>query len=271
MNKKFNIGIVGCGAIGSEIAKAIQIRFQKKAKLAALCDIDIAKAKKLSSNLKTKPSVLNEARLIQRCDLVVEASSAKASASIARKAILAGRDVLVMSVGGLLLDKNIFKLVQKKQRRIFIPSGAICGIDGVKASNIGKIKKVTLTTTKPPQGFKGAPYVLKKKINLDNIKGEKILFSGNALGAVRAFPQNINVAATLSLAGIGPTKTKVKIIASSMVKRNTHKIEIEAESGKIITETQNVPSPDNPKTSYLAVLSAIATLDGILSEVKIGT
>lgn len=265
------IGIIGCGAIGSTIAKAIEKRFKNRARLIALCDIDNAKAKKLSASLNAKLSVISQDQLFRKCSLVIEASSAKISASITRKAILAGCDVLVMSVGGLLFDKSLFKLAELKKRHIFIPSGAICGVDGLKAANIGKIKSVTLTTTKPPQGFKGAPYVIEKKIDLDKIKGDRLIFSGNALSAVGAFPANINVAATLSLAGIGAKKTKVNIVASSRVKQNIHKVEIDSESGKITTETQNVPSPDNPKTSYLAILSAIATLEGILSEVKVGT
>ena len=134
-----------------------------------------------------------------------------------------------------------------------------------------KINKVILTTKKPPKAFLGAPYVLKKKIRLDNIDKDTVLFEGDASQAIKAFPQNINVAATLSMAGIGPEATVVRIVASPTISRNIHEIEIESDAGKIIIRCENVVHPDNPKTSYLAVLSAIATLKQVLEPIKIGT
>jgi len=179
---------------------------------------------------------------------------------------------MIMSVGGIIKHyKELEVLAEEKKARIFIPSGAICGIDGLKAARLGKINKVTLTTKKHPKAFLGVPYLLKKKIRLDNIDKDTVLFEGDALQATKAFPQNINVAATLSIAGIGPELTTVRIVASPTINRNIHEIEIESEVGKIITRTENVIHPDNPKTSYLAVLSAIATLKQILGPIKIGT
>ncbi len=162
-------------------------------------------------------------------------------------------------------------MAEEKRARIFIPSGAIAGIDGLKASNCAKIKKVTLTTKKPPQAFLGNPYLLKRKVRLDNINEDTVIFEGSALLAVRVFPQNINVAATLSIAGIGADKTTVRIVASPNLTRNIHEVEIESEAGRIITRTENIAHPDNPKTSYLAVLSAIAALKQVLEPMKIGT
>ena len=179
---------------------------------------------------------------------------------------------MIMSVGGILQHyKELLILAKEKNARVFIPSGAICGLDGLKAASCGKINKVTLTTKKPPQAFLGSPYLLKRKIRLDNIKEDTVLFEGNALTAIRAFPQNINVAATISIAGIGPEDTTVRIVASPHITRNIHEIEIESESGIISTRTENVIHPDNPKTSYLAVLSAQAALRQILEPIKIGT
>jgi aspartate dehydrogenase len=179
---------------------------------------------------------------------------------------------MIMSVGGIIEHyKELEVLTREKNARIFIPSGAICGIDGLKAATFGKINKVILTTKKPPKAFLGLPYVLKKKIRLDNINEDTVLFEGDALSAIRSFPQNINVAATLSIAGIGPDNTLVRIMASPNITKNIHEIEIESDAGTIFTRTENVVHPDNPKTSYLAVLSAIATLKQILEPIKIGT
>jgi aspartate dehydrogenase len=266
------IGIIGCGTIGAKLAKYIDAGLKGKAQLVAISDIDEQKTRDLAAALSPAPKISESGAVIEAADLVIEAASAKVSFDIAKRTISAGKDVLVMSTGGLLKDyKALFELAKEKDANIYLPSGAICGLDGLKGAKFSKIEKVTLTTRKPPQGLKGAPYVVKNNIDLDKIKTETVLFEGNALEAMEGFPANINVAATLSLCGIGSDKTKVKIIASPLITRNIHEVEAEGEFGKLTSRTENVPSPDNPKTSYLAILSAIATLNGILERVKIGT
>ncbi|MFH1201934.1 MAG: aspartate dehydrogenase [Candidatus Omnitrophota bacterium] len=268
--KKLKIGIVGCGAIGSFLGRRITNGFAKKAILVAISDIDYNKAKILRASLKRKPRVLDLSRLIKKSDLVIEAASSLVSGKICRKVIKAGKDIMVMSVGGLLGEDSILKLARKRNCNIHIPSGAISGIDAVKAAKMGKIKKVILTTRKPPQALKGAPFMIKNRINLDNIRKETIIFEGSAKEATRAFPQNINVAATLSLAGIGAKDTQVRIISSPAYSRNIHEVEVIGDFGRIICRTENTPSEENPKTSYLAMLSALALLKQILDPVKIG-
>ena len=266
------IGIIGCGTIGSRIAAYIDRNLKGKASVVALSDVDKVKATRLRSRLKSRPAVTGIEGLIKSSDLVIESASAKVSGEIALKTVRSGKDIMVMSTGGLLKNyKLLFELAEKKSSNIYLPSGAICGLDGLKGARLAGIERVSLTTTKPPEGFRGAPYVVKHGIDLDRIKGERLLFEGDALKAMEGFPANINVAATLSLCGLGPKKTKVRIIASAKTKRNTHEIEAEGEFGKLVAKTENVPSPDNPKTSYMAVLSAIATLEGILGRVKVGT
>lgn len=266
------IGIAGCGAIGSKIAESVGSQLKKKAVLSALYDIDSAKVQGLSGRLRKKGIIVSSiTELIENSDLVVEASSAASAADIARKAIGRGRDCLVMSVGGLFGAEDIFALAQKKGCCVYVPSGAIAGIDALKAHKLAGIKKVTLTTRKGPRALKGAPYVIKKKINLDGIKEETVIFEGSAASAAAFFPQNINVAAVLSLAGLGKEKTRVRIITSADYSRNIHEIEIESGAGKTFIRCDNNPCPDNPRTSYLAVLSAIAVLKGIFEPVKIGT
>lgn len=269
--KKIKIGIVGVGTIGSRLAKTIVKDFKIQAQLIGICDIDKNKIKNLQKILKNKIPILPLENLIKKSDLIIESASAKISHQVVKKAILNNKDVMIMSVGGLLGDNDLFSLAKKHNIKIYIPSGAISGIDAIKAANLVKINKVTLTTRKPPKSLIGAPYILKRKINLDKIKKETVLFDGNALNAAKGFPGNINVAAILSLAGIGPEKTKVKIVTSPKYTKNIHEIEIISSAGIIKTQTQNLACPDNPKTSYLAVLSAIATLKQILEPVKIGT
>jgi len=276
-------GIVGCGTIGIQIAKAIETRLKDKAVLSAVCDIDQLKIDNFLSKIKSRPYVCLPCTgakrqvhgslidLIRRSDFVVEAASASISAEVAKKALTAKKNVLIMSVGGLLKDASVISLAKKVKVQLYIPSGALAGLDGLKSASIAKIDKVMLTTKKSPKALAGAPYLEKNNIDLASIKEEKIIFQGTAFEAVNGFPKNINVAATLSLASLGPKKTMVRIVAVPGLKTNIHEVEVEGEFGKLFTRTENLPSPDNPKTSFLAALSAIATLEGALNNIKIGT
>ena len=266
------VGIIGCGTIGRELAIACQKRFQEEVTLEALSDTDAVRARKLQKNLKPKPQILTADALIRRCDLVIEAASKDSVHDICKKTLSLGKDVMIMSVGGILgREKELFKLAKTHRCCLYFPSGGVVGIDGLKAAGIGKIHRVLLTTRKPPQGFEDAPYVIKHNLNLKNLKEEKILFEGDAAAAVRGFPKNINVSATLSLAGIGAKKTKVRIIAAPHMLVNVHEVYVVGDFGSFYTRTENFPSEQNPRTSRLAVLSAVATLERILKNVKIGT
>ncbi|MCK9604038.1 MAG: aspartate dehydrogenase [Candidatus Omnitrophica bacterium] len=272
MGKLLKVGIVGCGAIGTSLAKAVFSDFSSSARLTGLYDTEIEKAQKLADKFNNPELVvLSLEDLINKADLVIEATKAQFSFGIAQKSINASRDIMVMSVGGLIQRfEELETLAKEKNARVFIPSGAICGIDGLKAASCSKINKVTLTTRKPPKAFQGVAYVAEKKIDLEHLKEDLVIFEGSAREATKSFPQNINVAATLSMAGIGPENTLVRIIASPNITQNIHEIEVESDAGKITTRTENVIHPDNPKTSYMAVLSAIAVLKQILEPIKIG-
>lgn len=273
MFKRLKIGIVGCGAIGTSLAKFIVKELSSQAELSGLYDIDPSKSKKLSDSISKKKnlSVSGLRQLIDRSRLIIEAASGAGSWDIARNSLSSGRDIMIMSTGGVAgRFKELSLLAKKNNAMVHIPSGAISGIDAVKASRLGKIKSVTLTTRKNPLSFQGVKYIENRGIELGRIKKDTVLFCGPAKEAVKYFPQNINVAAVLGLAGIGQERTIVKIIASPRTKRNIHEIKIESGAGTIITRTENVLHPDNPKTSFLAVLSAMETLRQIMEPVRIG-
>jgi aspartate dehydrogenase len=267
------VGIIGCGTIGKELGLACQKRFSEQVTLEAISDTDHAKARKLQKMLKKfRPKILPVDDLIKHCDLIIEAASTQASYEAAKKALSEGKDVMIMSVGGILgKEKEIFELAKTHRCCLYLPSGGVVGIDGLKAAGIGTIHRVMLTTRKPPQGFEDAPYVVRHNINLKNLKEEKVLFEGDAAAAVRYFPKNINVSATLSLAGIGAKRTKVRIIACPHMLVNVHEVYVVGDFGSFYTRTENFPSEQNPRTSRLAILSAVATLERILRNVKIGT
>jgi len=181
---------------------------------------------------------------------------------------------MVMSTGALIdedLFRKISRIAKKQGRKVYVPSGAIVGLDNIKAAVVRPIEEVILVTRKPPQSFEGAPLIVKRRINLSQLDKPLLLFEGSAREAVKLFPKNVNVSASLSLAGIGPDRTKVRIIADPKAENITHEIHVKGEFGEILTRTINRPFPENPKTSYIAALSAIATLRKICGGIIVGT
>lgn len=269
--RKIKVGIIGCGTIGTEIAKACLDRMRNTVNLVGICDACEEKELLLRKILKSKVLILKLDDIIKKVDLIVEAASAKMSGAILKKAINNKKDILIMSIGGILGHENLLKKAAKIGIKVYLPSGAICGIDGLKSASIGKIDSVTLTTRKHPSGLTGAPYLKKNDIDIWGIRKDTVIFDGNAMDAIKGFPQNVNVCALLSLAGLGAKNTRVKVVTSPAYTKNIHEVEIKGEFGHLMTKTENVPSKTNPKTSQLAVFSAIAALEGAAKTVKIGT
>lgn len=269
---KIKIGVIGCGTIGSVVAEKIVKDYNETAELFAISDVNADSTKALITKIGSLTTqILDVDTLIKNVDIVVEAAYAESVPSIVSAVIKQGKKILVMSVGGLYNNENLFDEAKKTGAVIYIPTGAIAGLDCIKAANKADLETVKLITRKPPQGLKGAPYIVKNNINLDSITEETVIFEGYAKDAVTAFPKNINVAAALSFAGLGFEKTQVIIMTSPNYTKNSHEIIATGSFGTLTTKTENVPSPNNPKTSYLAVLSAVASLDNILSNVRVGT
>ncbi|MCM8776355.1 MAG: DUF108 domain-containing protein [Candidatus Omnitrophica bacterium] len=269
--RKIKVGIIGCGTIGSALANFVVRHFSDAATLSFIAENHSEKVTKLWHALGQMIPNVSVSKLIQGSDLVIEAATASISAQVAKEALQQHKQVLILSVGGLLESKGWKNALRRSHGRLWIPSGAIAGIDGLVAAKEAGISRVKIITKKPPAGLKEAPYFWKRKF--PELRGTKAycVFRGSADEAVRGFPQNVNVAATLSLAGIGSQKTQVEIWTSRSYKTNQHEILIEGKSGRIRITTQNVPAPGNPKTSALALYSAIAVIRRIISTVRIGT
>lgn len=272
-NYRVKICIVGCGAIGSGIAKSITKELSKDARISGLYDIDRSKVDKLARTLKIKKQYCSDDldHLMKNSDCVIEAVNAPNTRAIITRALKLKNTVLVMSVGKMLKEKELFQLARKNKKYILLPSGALAGIDAIKAASLAKIESIDLTTRKPPAGFAGNPYFEKNNIDLEKIKNETVVFEGSVSKAVKNFPQNINVAATLAMAAGNPKKLNVKIMTSPQYTSNSHEVVVTGNFGTIRTLTENVPCPDNPKTSYLAVLSGIQTLKQFCTGILIGT
>jgi len=254
-----SVGIVGCGTIGAAVASAVQDG-RIPARLSGLTSRTRARAESLARSLSPSPPVLDLAELVQVSDLVAEAASRAAVAEIVPACLDARKDVFIISVGGLLDQEDWFRQAEARGTRILVPSGAIAGLDGVRAGAVGRVDGVTLITRKPPRGLAGAPYVVEHGIDLDRFTEDTLIFEGSAREACRGFPTNINVSAALSLAGIGPDRTRVQIFVTPRGRFNEHRVEVRGEFGRLSVEVENVPSATNPRTGYLSIFSSIQVL-----------
>ena len=269
--KPLSVGIIGLGAIGSRLVQILGKKFSKEARVDFLCDLKEERVQAAQKQGAPKAKTVSWQELVGKAELVIESASQEIALPVAEKALRLNKQVLILSVGGLLVSNGLHRTLAKTKGRLWIPSGALAGVDGLLAANQGRIRRVTLTTRKPLAGLEGAPYLRRKKIHLASIKNPTLIFEGDASEAISAFPKNVNVAATLALAGVGPQKTQVRIFTSPTYRHNQHEVEIEGDFGRIRTEVENLPTPDNPRTSELAILSAIATLRKIFGHVHIGT
>jgi aspartate dehydrogenase len=265
------VGLVGAGAIGTELALYCKRYLRHQIKIQGIIDHHPEKETLLRKRLGLRRYACVE-DLIPDCSLIIEAASSAAAFPLAKLALSSGKDALLMSTSGLVPHiQEIQLLLKKTGGRLFLPSGAVTGVDALKSACSGKIQSVTLVTRKSPKGLKSAPFIASKGINLNRLRKETLVYQGSAKGAIQGFPQNINIAATLSLAGVGARKTKVKIYASPGLRHHVHELQVTGDFGTFVTKTKNVPTSKNPKTSRLAVYSAASTLKSIASSLQVGT
>jgi aspartate dehydrogenase len=265
----YRVGIVGMGTIGRAIALALDTS-DLPVQVAAIHSRDAEKAEVFAATLKAKPPVLALEGLIASSDLVIEAATQAALTTIAPAILRAGKDLLALSVGGLLDHPEWSTLAAHHHCKLYVPSGAIVGLDGVKGACAGRVDSVTMTTRKPPEGLAGAPYVVEHGIDVFAFTEETLIFEGSAREACKGFPANVNVSAALSLAGIGPDRTRIRILVAPGGTRNLHDVEVIGEFGRMTSHIENVPSATNPRTGKLSYLSAIAMLKEIVGAARYG-
>jgi aspartate dehydrogenase len=267
---KLKIGILGVGAVGQIIATALDQR-RIDAELVAVSDLNHERATEFASTLRLPPRVIPLHEMIQRADLVVEAAGQAVLEDFVPRAIAGERDILVMSVGGLLGREDWFCEAAKRGCRIYVPSGAIAGLDGVKSASMGRVKCAVLTSRKPVAALAGTKYVIDQSLDLENLKEETLIFEGTAEEAARVFPTTSNVAATLRLSVERTVPVTVRVIAVPNGATNVHQIRVEGEFGSLSVEVDNVPLKLNPQTSQLAAYSALATLSNLTRSLRVGT
>jgi aspartate dehydrogenase len=263
------IGIVGCGAIGKALLKAVEAG-RLAVRVAGVTSRTEKSARDFLATLREPPPYLARKELIAKSELIIEAAGQAVVPGLAEEVFAAGKDLMVISVGALLDHPEIMGKARERGCRLFVPSGAIAGLDGIKSASIGQISHVTITTRKPPEGLEGAPYLVERKITLAGLSEEREVFAGSAREACRGFPANVNVSAAVSLAGVGPDKTRIRILSVPGLKRNCHDIEVEGEFGRLAIHVENVPS-ENPRTGRLTALSIIRSIQDVIDPVRIGT
>jgi aspartate dehydrogenase len=262
------VGIIGVGTIGRAVARALAGGMPGLV-LAGATSRDSDRARAFLSSLPGAPPCLPFAELLDRADLVVEAATQAALVELAPEVLAAGRDLVVLSVGALLDHPEWVDQAAARGVRIHAPSAAIAGLDGLKGAAVdGHLDSVVMETRKPPGGLAGAPGVA--QVDLGAITAPACVFEGTAREACRAFPANVNVVAAVSLAGLGPDRTRIRILADPAIDRNRHTVTAEGRFGRLRIEIENVPS-ENPRTGKLSYLSTIAYLRDLAAPLRVGT
>ena len=264
------VAIGGFGAIGQVVARRLDRGIDGLC-LTAVAARDGARAEAAMADFSRKVPVAPLARLWEEADIVVECAPAHLLREIAEPALAHGRMVMVLSCGALLDNFDLVELARRHGGRILVPTGALLGLDAVAAAAEGGVSTVHMVTRKPPDGLAGARYLAENHIDIAGLAQPKRVFAGSARDAARGFPANVNVAAALALAGIGPERTTVEIWADPGVTRNIHRIEVEAEAVRLSMQIENVPSAENPKTGRLTPLSVVAALKKLVSPLAVGT
>ncbi|MGK7869006.1 aspartate dehydrogenase [Falsiroseomonas sp. E2-1-a20] len=270
MARELTVGIGGLGAIGLHLARTLD-QGVEGLRLVAVAGRDQAKARANIAGFRNPPELVALPDLARLADVVVEAAPAAVFEQIAIAAIEAGRIFVPSSVGALLPRMHLIERARATGARIIVPTGALLGLDAVRAAAEGEVATVTIETRKPPRGLVGAPYLDQQGIDVTAITTPTLVFKGNAYDAAQGFPANVNVAAALALAGIGPERTMVEIWADTNVTRNTHTIRVEAASARLTMTIENVPSEENPRTGKITPLSILACLRGLTSTLKVGS
>jgi len=267
---RLRVAIAGFGAIGRVVAEHLD-RGIDGIELAAVSARDVARAERAMAGFARPVPVVSLAELGEEADLVVECAPAAVLRDIAEPALAAGRMLVVMSCGALLDNFDLVDLARRQGGRILVPTGALLGLDAVQAAAVGDISRVHMITRKPPDGLEGAPYLVEHGISVLGTSEPRCVFTGTAREAARGFPANVNVAAALALAGIGPDRTTIEIWADPELSRNTHRIEVEADAVRLSMQIENVPSAENPRTGRLTPLSVVALLRKLSNPLAIGT
>jgi aspartate dehydrogenase len=263
------VAIAGLGAIGKKTAEALDLGIDGLI-LAAVSAQTPEKHGNWLGTLRSRPLVLPIEELSGAANIVVECAPAKFARPIVEPFVRSGKTAIVLSAGALLENEDLIELARQNGGQIAVPTGALIGLDAVTAAAVGEIHSVRMVTRKPVRGLAGAPYLVEHNIDIDGIKRPLKIFDGTAREAAKGFPANLNVAVALSLAGIGPDRTRLEIWADPALTRNVHRVEVESDAARFSMSIENIPS-ENPRTGRITALSVIAFLRKQFAPLRVGT
>jgi aspartate dehydrogenase len=264
------VGVGGFGTIGGAVARHLDDGIAGL-ELAAISARNRGRAAQKLSGFRKRVPVVSLGELPEHADVVVECTPASAFAEVAGPAVQVGRSLIVMSCGQLIERPDLVETARNTGARIIVPSGALLGLDAMRAAAEGVIYSVRMVTMKPPKSLAGVPYLETHGIRLDGLEEPLKIFEGTAREGVRGFPANVNVAAALSLAGIGPDQTRLEIWADPRLTRNTHHVIVDSDSARFEMRIENVPSEENPGTGRITALSVVATLRALTAPLRVGS
>lgn len=267
---EYKVGIAGFGTIGAHVAGVLDQGINGLS-LAAIHTRSEAPAREHMKSYRQAVPLVGADELAQHCDIIVDCLPKQAFRGVVEPALIAGRTVVTVSGAALLANDDLVELADKHGGRIILATGALLGLDAIRAAAEGTIHSVNMVTRKPPKSLRGAPHLESNGINIENLCEPLQVFKGNALDGAAGFPANVNVAAAVGLAGIGARNTQLEIWADPSVTRNTHTIVVDADSARFEMTIENVPSESNPGTGKITALSVIATLRGLVQPLKVGT
>jgi aspartate dehydrogenase len=267
---QLRVAIGSLGTVGLDLARRIDAGIPGL-QLQAVSALHRRRAEDRLKEFHRPIPVLSLPELAETADVVVECAPSAVFRQVAEPAIQLGRVLMPISVGALIDNWDLVEKAGKTGARINIPTGALVGLDAVRAAAQGTVSRVTIITRKPPAGLAGSSYLIDNNIHVDEITEPLRVFKGTARSGVAAFPANVNVAAALGLAGVGPDQTMLEIWADPSIDRNTHNIQVEAESARMELKIENVPSKENPRTGRIVALSIIAALRRIVDPLTVGS
>ena len=268
--RPLRVGVAGLGAVGMPVARALDAGIEGLA-LAGVAASDKARAEKRVADFRAPPPVVDLDALVEMSDVLVEGLPPVHFLDLARPTVEAGKILIPLTVTALLVNMDLVERARETGARIIVPTGAILGLDAVRAAAEGTVEEVVMVTRKPPAGLKTAPFVKEQGLDLDALDAPLKLYEGSVRDAAQKFPANVNVSVALALAGIGPDETRYEIWVDPGIDRNTHTIRVESAETRFEMTIVGVPSVENPATGKLTPLSAIATLKGLVSPLKVGT
>ncbi len=268
--KTQTVAIGSIGAVGMALARKLCAGVEGL-KLVAVSAANTETAMQRIATLDADIKLVPVAELAEHADIVVECAPAALFRDIAEPALRACRIFVPISVGALLNHMDLKDLAASNGTHIRVPSGAILGLDAIKAAAEGQIHRVQMVTRKPPGGLMGAPYLAQQGIDLSQIKQAERIFKGTATEGARGFPANVNVAAAVGLAGIGPDRTELEIWADPSIERNIHTIRVESDSANLDLKIESIPSEENPRSGKIVALSVLSTLKSLVQPLRVGT